>query len=342
MEVNEAVYAEQARWDAFIALSPARSFLQTWVWGQLQDYMHVSYVRIVVEDGGTIVAMALVIERSLSMGYSWLYIPRGPIFLEGLSDTKKESAWHALEEKLQSLCAEKNAFFVRVDPLQENFSRNNWRKSSREVQPQHSLVLPIDVSEEQLLTNMHSKTRYNIKVAERKGVQVKFSSNAKDVDAFLTTSQAVTDRTGFSYHPDDYYYGIMEVLGARGLAELSIAEVDGQVAAVHLMVYAGGIATYAHGASKKEFRSSMAPALLYWETIKRAKQNNMKQYDFFGVAPENALPSHPWAGVTRMKTGFGGTRVSYAGAYDMVINEGLYAMFNLTRKAKQIIKNGFV
>lgn len=342
MNVSEAVRSEQGRWDAFLAQSPFRSFLQTWAWGELQEKIGAPHFRLIVEDNGKIVVIALVIDRSLTMGYSWLYIPRGPIFLEGISDSDKESAWQVLEEKLKSLSSERNAFFVRVDPLQESFSRTHWRKSSREVQPQHSLILSLTPSEEELLAAMHAKTRYNIKVAERKGVQVSFSSSAQDVDAFLSTSKAVTGRTGFSYHPDEYYRGIMEVLGSAGMAELAIAEIDGQVAAVHLMIYADGIATYAHGASKNEFRSSMAPAFLYWKTIQRAKEKGMQQYDFFGVAPEHAPEDHPWNGITRMKLGFGGKRVSYAGAYDLVLNEALYTMFNFTRKAKQIIKNGLV
>ena len=219
MKVSEAVYTEKARWDVFIAQSPARSFLQTWAWGELQAKMNIPHFRLVVEDNGKIVATALVIERSLSMGYSWLYIPRGPIFLEGVSDSDKESAWRVLEEKLKQLGEEPastagkhHAFFVRVDPLKENFTRSNWRKSPREVQPQHSLILSLKGSEEELLAAMHSKTRYNIRVAERKGVDVRFSRSAPDVDTFLAASRSVTGRTGFSYHPDEYYRSIIEIL----------------------------------------------------------------------------------------------------------------------------------
>lgn len=342
MQVSEAVAAEKNRWNAFIADSPYKSFMQTWGWGELQEYLHVPCFRLVVEDAGKIVAVALVIERALKMGYCWLYIPRGPIFLEGLSDADKNSAWDALEEKLKNLADERNAFFVRVDLLQEQFARTHWHKSPREVQPQHTLLLHVSTSEEQLLAAMHPKTRYNIRVSEKKGVNVRFSSSAEDVRAFIDASQSVTNRTGFSYHPDEYYRGILEVLGKENMAELAIAEIGGQVAAVHLMIYADGIATYAHGASKNEFRSAMAPALLYWKTIQRAKEKGMQLYDFFGVAPENAPEDHPWNGITRMKLGFGGTRVSYAGAYDLVFNEALYTMFNLTRKAKSFLRNGLV
>ncbi len=339
MQASEAILSEQVRWDAFVAQSSLRSFLQTWAWGELQEEIHAPHWRLVVEDKGKIVATALVLERSLRLGYSWLYIPRGPIFVEGISEDDKGSAWKALEEKLKSLADERGSFFVRIDPLWETFSRHGWQKASREVQPQHTLILSLTPSEEELLSKMHPKTRYNIRVAERKGVQVRFSSNVEDVHAFLATSRSVTARNGFSYHPDEYYCGILDTLGKKNMAELAIAEVDGKAVAVHIMIYADGIATYAHGASMNEYRSYMAPALLYWTTILRAKEKGITLYDFFGVAPESASDDHPWAGITRMKTGFGGDRTSYCGAYDFVLNEALYTMFNVTRKAKSFLRS---
>ncbi len=342
MQASEAVFSEQARWNAFVASSSHRSFLQTWAWGDVQQALGASRFRIVVEDNGKLVAVALVILRSLKMGYSWLYIPRGPIFREGLDERYTARAWLALEDKIKSLAREHNAFFVRVDPSWESFSVAGWQKASREVQPQHTLLLDLSSPEEEMLAHMHAKTRYNIRVAERKGVQVRFSSSVEDVRTFTAIAKSVTGRTGFSYHPDEYYRAIVEVLGNAGMAELAIAEIKGEAIAAHLMVYADGIATYAHGASMNEHRSVMAPALLYWETIRRAKEKGLQQYDFFGIAPEDAPKDHPWNGITRMKLGFGGTRVSYCGAYDLVLNEALYTMFTITRMAKTFLKNGLL
>lgn len=342
MHASEAVRAEESRWNAFVASSPARSFLQTWAWGNAQERMGVWCSRIVVEDKGKIVATALVIERSLKLGYAWLYVPRGPIFAENLSESDKQAAWKVLEEKFNSLAEEKGSFFIRIDPLLESFAREAWRKSSREVQPQHTLLLDLAKPEDALLAQMRPKMRYNIRLAEKKGVQVRFSFEPKDVDIFLSLCEGVEKRTGFSYHPDAYYKSIIDVLGKSGMAELAIAEVEGRPAAAHLMIYADGVATYAHGASDHAYRDSMAPTILYWKTILRAKEKGMQTYDFFGVAPEDADSDHPWAGITRIKTGFGGTRASYCGAYDLVLNEALYTMFNITRTAKTIFKSHFV
>ncbi len=338
MQASEAVRAEESRWGAFVAASPARSFLQTWQWGNVQSRLGVPHWRIVVEDKGKIVATALVLERKLQLGYSWLYIPRGPIFSEALSRTDRDAAWDALEKKLASLAEERGAFFVRIDPALQDFSRPHWRKSSREVQPQHTLLLDLAMPEEALAKDLRPKTRYNIRLAERKGVGVRFSTDPKDVELFLALCRSVSKRTGFSYHPDTYYRSILEELGPSGMAELAIAEIEGKAAAAHLMIYADGIATYAHGASDHAFRDMMAPALLYWKTILRAKEKGVHLYDFFGVAPEGAGDSHSWAGITRMKMGFGGMRAAYCGAYDLVFHEALYAMFTITRAVRNIVK----
>lgn len=345
---SEAVASEHARWNAFVAASSVRSFLQTWEWGQVQQTFGVRYWRVLVEDGIKIVAVALVIERRLQLGYSWLYIPRGPIFLETISDAQQAHVWAVLEEKLKNLAEECGAFFIRIDPAlplpagqagAEAPFPHGWRKSSREVQPRNSLLLDLTPSQDELFSHLHPKTRYNIRTAQRKSVQVRFSHNPDDVEKFLHASKSVTRRTGFAYHPDSYYHAIMEVLGSKEMAELAIAQVDGQGVAAHLMIYADGIATYSHGASMYEQRAYMAPALLYWETILRAKEKNMQQYDFFGVAPENADGQHPWAGVTRIKMGFGGSRISYCGAYDFVLNEGLYTGFMMMRGVARTIRS---
>ncbi len=349
MHINEAIGADEKRWSMFVAASPYRSFMQTWTWGEMQRALHVRHWRVVVEENGNIVATALVLQRTLKFGYSWLYVPRGPILAEHLSAEAHTHVWELLQEKFVSLAKECGAFFIRIDPLwsqqKAHVLGGTWSKSGREVQPQHTAILNLEGSEEGLFARVHPKTRYNIRLAERKGVTVEYSQEAHAVDSFLNASRVVSARSGFSYHPDAYYRTFLSTLGKAGMAELAIARVENKVVAAHIMVYADGIATYVHGASNQEKRSYMAPTLLYWETIKRAKEKNMQQYDFFGIAPEDASPDHSWSGITRIKMGFGGTRVAYIGAYDFVLNDGLYSGFAMMRdisgKVRSVIKNPF-
>lgn len=295
------------------------SFLQSRQWQGMQEKLGVKTWWL--EENNV---RALVLKRNLPLGRSWLYIPRGPV--------GKMS--QGLERKLIEIAEQENAIFVRVDPEIQTPLAAPWRKSEREVQPSNTLILDLTKSEEELLGQMHQKTRYNIRLAQKKGVQVRFSKDISDIEHFLKLSKDVSERTTFSYHPDNYYRAILRT----DLAEIALAEYQNQVLAAHVVISFGDTATYVHGASSSTQRDVMAPHLLQWETIKRAKEQGYKKYDFFGIAPEGADKNHPWSGVTRFKIGFGGNRVDYIGAYDLVLNEGMYHVFNAVRRFKSMLR----
>lgn len=339
MNVRLAIGSDRAAWDSLVTTASANSFLQAWAWGDVQKEVGISIRRYCIEHEGSLVGVAQVLTRDLPLGRSWLYIPRGPVVHD---QNLFASALTTLQQELQKRTSETRAIFVRIDPPIQTAAIENmgWKKSEREVQPQHTLVLDLVTSEDELLAKMHSKTRYNVRLAEKKGVTVRFSSDPNDIDIFLQLSKEVTDRSGFRYHPDHYYRSIMNVLSQENSGvsvELAIAEHDGEALAAHMMVYAGGRATYAHGASSLEKRSFMAPLLVYWETIKRAKERGCTTYDFFGVAPPNADSSHAWSGITRVKKGFGGVYESYVGAYDFVLEPAQYVLFNTARRIRRLL-----
>ncbi|NIP32988.1 peptidoglycan bridge formation glycyltransferase FemA/FemB family protein, partial [Candidatus Saccharibacteria bacterium] len=122
----------------------------------------------------------------------------------------------------------------------------------------------------------------------------------------------------FRAHPKSYYKKILESLGS--MAEVWFAEYKGKVIAANLMIFWGNTVLYLHGASSRDHKNVMAPYLLHWELIKRAKADGYKYYDFWGIAPPDS-PNHPWAGITRFKKGFGGTEVKYPGTFDLAINK---------------------
>lgn len=319
MNIRLAQESDKERWNELV-LSAHMSFLQTWQWGELQKSLGRTFWRYVGEDAGQIKEVALVIKQELPQGFSWLYVP-------GVFQISSE-----LQKELLRLATQEKALFIRADFKEESSVPTDWKKASREVQPKDTLVLDLDKSEEELLAEMHHKTRYNIRLAGKRGVTTRFSTDVKDVEIFLDLARRVTGRSEFSYHPDAYYRKLLDVLGKEGMAEIAIAEHEGQPLAAHIMLYAGEGATYVHGASSQEKREVMAPQLLYWETIRRAKAKGLKTFDLYGVAPEDAGPNHPWAGITRVKMGFGGKRVTYAGAYDLVTKPILYPLFHLARK----------
>lgn len=294
-------------------------FLQSREWEKMQKSLGVKTWWLEERN-----ATALVLKRKLPLGRSWLYIPRGP-----MGQMSPE-----LEKKLIEIGEQENSIFVRIDPPIQTPYSAPWRKAEREVQPRNTLILDLTKSEEELLADMHQKTRYNIRLAQKKGVQVRFSKDVADVEHFLKLSKDVSERTAFSYHPDEYY----QAMAGLNFTELALAEYQGQVLAAHIIISFGDTVTYVHGASSSQQREVMAPHLLQWETLRRAKEKGYAKYDFFGVAPENADENHPWAGVTRFKLGIGGQRVDYIGAYDLVLNETMYHMFNAARRLKSFLR----
>lgn len=328
------MYMDRQQWDEFVRAAGG-DFLQSWAWGELQEKMGLKIWRVEEKD-----AVALVLKRGLPLGRSWLYVPRGPVGNWGSE----------LQRKLVEIGEQEGAIFVRIDPALTSppapllrKERGEWRKAEREVQPKNTLILELGESEEEVLAAMHHKTRYNIRLAQKKGVTVRFSKDERDVEHFLRLARAVHGRGKFSYHPDEYYKAMVEVLGRAGMCEIALAEYQGDVLAAHIIVYFGTTATYAHGASSSKLREVMAPNLLQWETIKRAKARGYTQYDFFGVAPQSAAGTagqapHPWAGVTRFKLGFGGRRIDYIGAYDLVLSDGMYHVFNAARRLRFLLR----
>lgn len=339
MLVRQAIEQDRDKWDEIVTSSGSRAFLQSWAWGEMRRKLGACW-RLVFEEAGELKAVALVLRREMPIGRSWLYVPGGPVF------SKLSGKASNVYEGLLELAKKEGAVFVRVDSFipegKSSLVGSGWRKSEREVQPRHTLILDLQESEEKLLANMHHKTRYNIRLAQRKGVEVRFSRELRDIEEFLRLSKDVKERGSFHFHPHDYYRAMLEALAPAGMLELAVAELDGVVLAVYLLVTFGDMVTYAHGATSSAKRDVMAPHLLMWESIRRAKSGGAKHFDFFGVAPPFAQATggkpHAWSGITRFKEGFGGRREDYAGAYDYVLQPGMYALFNLARRVRGVLR----
>jgi len=335
---------EQARWDEIVKFSAGGSFLQSWAWGEVQERFGTKIWRL--EENG---AVALVLKREIAGGQSWLYVPRGPAYAKASpyakasEDKSAGEASQNLLKKIIDLGREQKSLFIKIEPSE--VPGDEWRKADQDVQPKHSLILDLTKSEEELLTDMHQKTRYNIRLAEKKGVRVNFDSSEASLNRFLKLNKDVSARGTFNFHPDNYYRAMWEVLGSSGRLKIAVAEYEGEVLAAHILISFGDTVTYAHGASSSSRRELMAPHWLQWESIKRAKTAGYKKYDFFGVAPPVAPPaaeamggtdaSHPWSGITRFKEGFGGERVEYPGAYDLVLNKPGYWLYTAARRMQR-------
>lgn len=238
----------------------------------------------------------------------------------------------------------KDVVFIRLEP-EKMTEADVFKYSLKKVEagsllsgqssPRATQILDISKSEEEILTGMKQKTRYNIRLAEKKGVQVKIID---DVDVFydLLLATAGRDR-GYFPHEKEYYLKMIEELGGSDNVHIFVAEKDGEYLAAIMASFFGEIATYLHGGFSEGHRNLMAPYLCQWEAMKYARKKKCMVYDFWGVA-ENDDPSDPWAGITRFKEGFGGEKVIFPGSYDLVINKFWYNLLTYVAKIRHLIK----
>ncbi|MFA5318495.1 MAG: peptidoglycan bridge formation glycyltransferase FemA/FemB family protein [Patescibacteria group bacterium] len=300
------------------------SFLQSKGWEEFQKSVGQQTFR--VDD-------VLLIKKSLPAGKSYLYAPVCSL---------RPSVFSNFLNKIKELAKKERSIFLRVEP-QERLEIGNWKLEivrSNDVQPSRTVILDLNNNEEELLANMHQKTRYNIRLAEKKGVKIKESQNIED---FWKLMKETTKRDGFRGYGEEYYREMLQIDPSAPLrfaqddkqemnVKLYAAEYENKILAAGIFVFYGDTATYLHGASTHDNKNVMAPYLLHWEMIKLAKKEGYKYYDFYGIDEKK------WPGVTRFKKGFGGKEINYPGAFDIIFSGGWYFVYAALKRIKVFFK----
>ena len=204
------------------------------------------------------------------------------------------------------------------------------------VQPPDTVVLNLAQSEEAILQAMKPKWRYNIRLAEKKGVLV-WESDGNEFDIFWRLYKETSERDQIAIHSRAYYETFFSETVCSGEPEVSrklwIARYNNEPIAAIITLYLDGKATYLYGASSNTHRNVMAPYLLQWKAICDAKAHGCSHYDFYGMSPTDD-PDHAMYGLYRFKTGFGGTIRHYMGCLDIPISALLYRIFSLVEKGR--------
>jgi lipid II:glycine glycyltransferase (peptidoglycan interpeptide bridge formation enzyme) len=203
----------------------------------------------------------------------------------------------------------------------------------RAIQPRSTLVVDLTPGEEDILLAMKSKTRYNIRLASRKGVAVREGAE-HDIAAFNALLAATADRSAFGIHPPDYYEAAFRLFAPRGWARLLLAEVESEPVAGLIVFALPPRAFYFYGASSNVHRDKMAPYLLQWEAMRWAKSIGCTSYDLWGIPDADRATleaqfterSDGLWGVYRFKRGFGGDLVRSVGAWDRVYSPVRYRL----------------
>jgi lipid II:glycine glycyltransferase (peptidoglycan interpeptide bridge formation enzyme) len=337
-------------WNKWVAGFPDAHVLQSWEWGQVKArYGWTPSTRFWQDSQGQLAAAALVLERDFSLQglrFPWkvLYIPKGPLLL----DWGNRSLRKQVLDDLGVLGRQRGAIFVKIDPdvrlgsgvpgtgdaienpvgqeIASELQAAGWRFSPEQVQFRNTVLIDLRADPEALLAGMKQKMRYNIRLAERKGVFVRSGTEA-DLDLLYRMYAETSVRDGFVIREEAYYRLVWETFMRAGLAEPLIAEVVGEPVAALIVFRFAGKAWYLYGMSRQTHRDKMPNHLLQWEAMLRSRAAGCATYDLWG-APDRFNETDPLWGVYRFKEGFGGQVVRHIGAWDLPIQPFVFRLYH--------------
>jgi lipid II:glycine glycyltransferase (peptidoglycan interpeptide bridge formation enzyme) len=329
MIIREATINDTDRWNEFVKAQASGSFTQSFDWANFFATHKERVWRFIVEDDTRILGVIFFFRSYLKFNQTILYAPKGPIIADNIADFRS-AVFKLLVEKIDQVAKEEGALYFQCDPQTrdnswlELLANNGFTKSARDIQPRHTLILDIRPSIEELQKNMHPKTRYNIRLAEKKGVEI-IIDNSKHKE-FLELLKKTEQRQKISLYGSDYFKNILQL----PFVKLYLAKYNGKYIAANIIIFWNHEATYLFGASDYTFRQIMAPHLLQWQAIKDARRDGYWFYDFWGAAPKNASGREQnWGGFTKFKMGFSPDAeiTEYLGTYEKVYNNvatGIY------------------
>ena len=372
---------ESNLWNSIVSKLPNPHFLQTYEWGQVKAKYGWQPVYLVWDHEGKMKeagnlknhssfdfhpsAAALVLKRQVirngfAARLSILYTPKGPLL-----NWSNESLRKGVLDDLQSLAKKQGAIVLKMDPdvvlgtgiperqeevknaegqaVTSELKRRGWVYSSDQIQFRNTVHIDLTQTEEEMLARMKQKTRYNIRLAQKKDVSLRIG-NQDDLSMLYRMYAETSIRDGFVIRDEGYYQTVwnlfMENIPSTisthpspittdqlPFAEPLIAVVNNEPVAAIFVFYFAGRANYVYGMSRDVHREKMPAYLLQWEAMKRAKSYGCTVYDLWG-APEIFDENDPMWGVYRFKEGLGGRVVRTLGAWDFAPSPLWYKMYS--------------
>lgn len=316
--------------------------LQAYEWGEFREQTGLKVIRrMFTENKHTVRGLQMTIHPIPKMKWNIGYVPKGFLPTEELLG------------QLYKIGKENKCIFIQLEPnvtvdqgkqQMESLildSRFLIRNSHRPLFTKYTFQLDLKPSEEELLKNMHPKTRYNIKVAQKHGVQITEDNSDQALETYWKLTEETTKRQHFFAHTKRYHELMWKALKARRAlhvadrleAHLFLANYTPpatsheQTLAAWILFAFHDTLYYPYGSSSSEYRNVMASNLMMWEAIRFGKKQGLKTFDMWGSLGENPDTSDPWYGFHRLKQGYGPKLVEFVGSYDLIINPYLYQLY---------------
>lgn len=349
--VSQAV--QDPAWDAFLAQMPDGHHVQTSLWAQIKAALGWGAVRLVLTEGEQIVAGAQLLTRPLPLIGQVGYIAKGPVFVNddpGLARLLIPALQRLVKrERIQHLTVQLPGDGQNLVQL---LVENGFQPGTTEVAPPATLLLDLSKDIDTLLGEMNAKTRYNIRLSERKGITVREGS-AKDLDAYYRILTATSQRQQFSPYPKRYFTEMWRLLSPAGCVKLFLAEYAGEVVSAQLAVPFGQTMINKMSVWNGRYGNRRPNEAIQWAAIQWAKAEGYRYYDFEGIKPAAAqailngepVPETIKQTVTSYKLGFGGQPRLFSGAFEYVYNPlyrlaytEIFPRIRTQRKVKRLLK----
>ena len=325
MIVREVLFKEQAKYDAAV-FHP----LQTWAWGEFKKKTGVDVVRLALFEGQQIKqGYQVTLHTVPKLGWKIGYFAKGTF--------PDEAQMFAL----QTIAAKYNLVFIKIEPdvyaphgsnspelkAARDFLKSNSCESGRPMFTPNSFILDISPAEQDLLASFKSKTRYNIRLAAKKGVKIYQDDSDQAFEAYIDLWKQTTKRQQFYAHDEDYQRNMWQTMRQAGLAHLVRAEYQGENLGTWIIFIHNNTLYYPYGASSRKHREVMANNLLAWEAIRFGKTQGCTKFDMWGSLGPDPDPKDPWYGFHRFKEGYSGTLMEFVGSYDYVADPQKYIIY---------------
>ncbi|MCX6017133.1 MAG: peptidoglycan bridge formation glycyltransferase FemA/FemB family protein [Chloroflexi bacterium] len=326
---------DETQWQTSLAALPSPHVLQSWPWGEFKSRWGWTAQRWLLEDNGPACAMQ-VLRRSFGP-LCMLYATKGPVARDVASYE------HGLA-RLESLGHAQRAVWVKVDgdppashsawtaadldAMRAHLTQRHWHRSTEPVQFRNTMLTDLRADDEQLLARMSSKCRYNVRLAEKRGVQVRVIPmlEGADAEALYAMYAETGARDGFGIRERAYYLDAWRSMNAVGF----IAEREGEALGGIVLFRHEHRAWYFYGMSRSIGREHMPNHLLQWQAMRWAREQGCDTYDWWG-APEQLVESDSMWGVYRFKQSFGAEFAEGIGAWDYTPSRLLFALYRRIR-----------
>lgn len=314
----------------------AKHPLQSFEWGEFRKKTGVQVERLGFFVGGTLTgALQLTFHKIPVLDRYVGYYPKG------FDPDEDQMA------ALQQLAQKYKAIYIKMEPNvkkpleqapEENpsikFLSKFQTEEGRALFTRYTFELDLTSSEEELANKQSSKTRYNVKLAAKKGVQIIEDTSEKGLEDYLVILEETTKRQGFYAHTPDYFRQLWASMKDSGMMHIFKAVYENQVLVVWIVFVFNDVLYYPYGASSSEHREVMASNLMMWEVIRFGKAQGCKSFDMWGSLGPNPDEKSPWNGFHRFKKGYGGELVEFIGTYDLINDYPIYKIYTLVESLR--------